>query len=277
MKVSNVISEELKRMKFLSRYERGVITEDNLQSTPSYHQSLEGLTSFKGNNPNQLPPVTDTDYFKNYPCIKSLKTITASTGGAQGPEKMNVKFKDGGRYHFGSDGSLWSYGQRYGTFKCSTKPNTVILIVGGKETEYPIQGSQTPKVNFTPNEKPPFKFQQKGENIRMMQEYLGMPKNLQTGNFYNRTEQAIKKMFPTYNRSTGVNQDMFDQITGVKQSQQRKTKNTSTIPSERTTQQPQTTVNAAAPTQTATNLVPNAQQTQPTRKQQRQANRLARR
>jgi hypothetical protein len=150
-------------------------------------------------------------------------------------------------------------------------------IVGGKETEYPIQGSQTPKVNFTPNEKPPFKFQQKGENIRMMQEYLGIPKNLQTGNFYNKTEQAIKKMFPTYNRSTGVNQDMFDQITGVKQSQQRKTKNTSTIPSERTTQQPQTTVNAAAPTQTSTNLVPNAQQTQSTRKQQRQSNRLARR
>jgi len=269
MKVSNVISEELKRMKFLSKYGRGVILEDN-----------KSLPGFEGSKPNVLPAVTVSatiDSFKNFPCIKSLKTITASTGVSQGPEKMNVKFKDGGRYHFGSDGSLWSYGQRYGTFKCSTKPNTVILIVGGKETEYPIQGSQTPKVNFTPNEKPPFKFQQKGENIRMMQEYLGMPKNLQTGNFYNRTEQAIKKMFPTYNRSTGVNQDMFDQITGVKQSQQRKTKNTSTIPSERTTQQPQTTVNAAAPTQTAANLVPNAQQTQPTRKQQRQANRLARR
>lgn len=290
MKFKKAISEEVKRIKFLSEYGIKLVSEQEFKGfgggssggagasgTWNYEESLPG---FEGSKPNVLPAVSVTatiDSFKNFPCIKSLKTITATTGNqSQGPQKMNVKFKDGGRYHFGSDGSLWSYGQKYGTFRCGTKPNTVILIIGGKETEYPLQGSTTPQVTFTPNEKPPFKFQQKGKNIKMMQEYLGLDKKLQTGNFYKATENAIKKMFPTYNRSTGVTQEMFDQITGVQQSQKRKTQDTSFVSTDRQTPT-QTTVNPPSPNQTATDLVPNTPQPKLTNKQLRQANRIAKR
>jgi len=68
------------------------------------------------------------------------------------------------------------------------------------------------KTNFIPNEKMPLKFQQKGENIKMMQERLGVKP---TGNFWTATEAAVKKAAPEYTREAGVTQEIFDKIMGI--------------------------------------------------------------
>jgi hypothetical protein len=43
------------------------------------------------------------------------------------------------QYMFGSDGTLYSYGQEFGTWKCGGKPNTI--IINGKEVS--IEDKQT--------------------------------------------------------------------------------------------------------------------------------------
>lgn len=108
-----------------------------------------------------------------------------------------------------SNGVAWT--QFISTYKVTTAE----LATAAKSCPDSELGKKQRKVVFTPNEVFPLKFQQKGENIRYMQAYLGMPANLQTGNFYTRTEAAVKKVFPQYKRETGVTQEMFNQITGL--------------------------------------------------------------
>lgn len=126
-----------------------------------------------------------------------------------------------------------------------------------------------PKIVFTPNEKFPLKFQQKGENIRLMQQKLGMPANLQTGNFYGKTEQYVKKVAPEYKRETGVIEPIWNKIFNIRS---------------KTNMGPEKTIKPEAPTSAAPQTLPNTQPQQiqtnqpaPTERQIRQANRRVRR
>jgi hypothetical protein len=51
----------------------------------------------------------------------------------------------------------------------------------------------TEKVQWKENNTEPYKFQDHGENIKSLQKALGFPTNLQTGNFWTKTEAAIKQ------------------------------------------------------------------------------------
>jgi hypothetical protein len=84
------------------------------------------------------------------------------------------------------------------------------------QSELAVKSSANRQVTFTPNETFPLKFKQKGENIKSIQQQLNMPKNLQTGNFYTRTEQYIKNVAPEYNRTTGVTEDIWNKIFNAK-------------------------------------------------------------
>ena len=68
------------------------------------------------------------------------------------------------------------------------------------------------KVNFIPNEKYPLKFQQMGGAIKQIQGKLGVP---QTGNFWVKTEAAIKAIAPEYNRQTGITKDIWNKVMGT--------------------------------------------------------------
>lgn len=109
----NLFNEELGRMKSLFSYKKGkVISEQTMNNVPS------------------------NDGFSKFPCLSGLKTSKVATGtNIDGPTKLGVEFKtSGGRYSFSSDGSLWSYGTKYGTFRCGAKPNTIIITVNGKDS-----------------------------------------------------------------------------------------------------------------------------------------------
>jgi hypothetical protein len=87
------------------------------------------------NNGKIIPKKVSTptnDEFASFPCIKNFKTEKKSTGtNIQGPNKTGVSMKIGEgnlkQYMFGSDGTLYSYGQEYGKWSCGTKPNTILI------------------------------------------------------------------------------------------------------------------------------------------------------
>ena len=73
---------------------------------------------------------------------------------------------------------------------------------------------KTGKLNFTPNEKFPLRFMQKGLAIRNLQSLIGLKKP--TGNFYTVTEKALadkmKSLGLTYDRNVGVTQNIFNKL-----------------------------------------------------------------
>jgi len=85
---------------------------------------------------------TPADPFMAFPCLKSLKTEKKATATATG---VPMKIGEGGlkQYMFGSDGTLYSYGQEYGKWSCGTKPNTI--LINGKEV------SNLPTTQTSPN------------------------------------------------------------------------------------------------------------------------------
>jgi len=91
---------------------------------------------------------TPADPFMAFPCVKNLETQKKATGtNIQGPTKTGVEMKIGAgslkQYMFGSDGTLYSYGQEYGKWSCGTKPNTI--LINGKEV------SNLPTTQTLPN------------------------------------------------------------------------------------------------------------------------------
>jgi hypothetical protein len=75
----------------------------------------------------------------------------------------------------------------------------------------------TEKVQWTENNKEPYKFQDHGENIKSLQKALGFPSNLWTGNFWNKTEAAVKEKMKElnlgeYSRDAGISQTVLDSI-----------------------------------------------------------------
>lgn len=73
---------------------------------------------------------------------------------------------------------------------------------------------QKKKYQFQPNEKFPLKFGQTGENIKMIQQQLGVTPL--TGNFWVKTEAAVKKAVPEYTRQNGISEDIWNKIFGAK-------------------------------------------------------------
>ncbi len=76
---------------------------------------------------------------------------------------------------------------------------------------------------FTPNEKFPLKYKQKGAKIKELQIALKVESS---GNFYNQTETAIQSIVGniglTYSRDKGVNAEMFNKIKNYSIDQQRR-------------------------------------------------------
>jgi hypothetical protein len=95
-------------------------------------------------------------------------------------------------------------------------PNYILNPKDPIEKQIKSSSSSKQQIIFKPNEKFPLKFLQKGENIRLIQYQLGMPKNLQTGNFYYNTEKYLKKVVPEYNTKTGITQEIFNKIFNIR-------------------------------------------------------------
>jgi len=73
------------------------------------------------------------------------------------------------------------------------------------------------KVQWRQNNVAPYKFLDTGENIKSLQKALGFPERLQTGNFYTKTEVAVKNKMKElslgeYSRNNGITQEIFDKI-----------------------------------------------------------------
>lgn len=183
MKEKINLHEELNRMKNLFGYEKGVVISEQ-DFKPFDPQGNYPSLGIGGNQSNLTPkqieaaaagwgPVTDehaktlkvgsdgkilpkqvgtsADPFMSFPCVKNLQTQKKATGtNIQGPTKTGVEMKIGSgslkQYMFGSDGTLYSYGQEYGKWSCGTKPNTI--LINGKEVLNSPTTQTLPNVNI---------------------------------------------------------------------------------------------------------------------------------
>jgi hypothetical protein len=146
--MSKQFINELNRMKDLFGYKKGQVISEQLTTkqieavNAGYPVAISDEAAKKlpvGPDGKIIPKKVNTstnDEFATFPCIKNFKTEKKATGtNIQGPTKTGVSIKIGEgnlkQYMFGSDGTLYSYGQEYGKWSCGTKPNTV--MINGKE------------------------------------------------------------------------------------------------------------------------------------------------
>ena len=191
--MSNILNEELNKMKSLFDYQRGKVISEQ-ESLPGYHkygpENIEDPFA-SGDGAEGVDIKWCLKYNKNILDIPTNRAVN------EFKNKTGLKFNE-------IDNKIF----------CSIKlMNEKLAELQNKSSVNPnATPKQAPKVTFTPNDKLPLKFQQKGENIKLLQMKLNMPKNLQTGNFYTKTEEYIKKIVPEYNRTTGVTQEVWNKI-----------------------------------------------------------------
>ena len=191
--MSNILNEELNKMKSLFDYQRGKVISEQ-ESLPGYHkygpENIEDPFA-SGDGAEGVDIKWCLKYNKNILDIPTNRAVN------EFKNKTGLKFNE-------IDNKIF----------CSIKlMNEKLAELQNKSSVNPnATPKQAPKVTFTPNDKLPLKFKQKGENIKVLQMKLNMPKNLQTGNFYTKTEEYIKKIVPEYNRTTGVTQEVWDKI-----------------------------------------------------------------
>jgi hypothetical protein len=131
----NIITE-LSRMKDLFIYEKGkVISEQRFEAEPRdnfkpFSKPEKKTTNPVVNQPKQKnTPETNVDVFANFPCLATFSTEKKAT--SKGTKSLKIGSGNFSQYMFESDGTLYSNGQEYGTWKCGTKPNTI--NINGKE------------------------------------------------------------------------------------------------------------------------------------------------
>jgi hypothetical protein len=143
---------EMDRMKGLFGYKRGVViseqpdekfdTRANKEITREINKTPKPVQSPK---PAQLPqnalaqnkPVD----FSKFPCLNSFKTEKKQTSklGKDIIEELKIGTGNLKQYMFGADGTLYSNGAEYGTWKCGANGNTINIngkdiTVGGGQT-----------------------------------------------------------------------------------------------------------------------------------------------
>ena len=107
----------------------------------------------------------------------------------------------GGQHNIGK----WSCGNNGVEFRPNSDPKMISYLA------VPSASAPQPKKTvFVANEKLPLKFGQKGENIKMLQSQLGVTP--QTGQFWTKTEMAIKATAPEYKRAEGVPDAIWKKI-----------------------------------------------------------------
>ena len=151
----NIITE-LSRMKDLFIYEKGkVISEQRFEAEPRDNFKPFSKPEKKTTNPvtkqpeQKNTPETNVDVFANFPCLATFNTEKKAT--SKGTKSLKIGSGNFSQYMFESDGTLYSNGQEYGTWKCGTKPNTI--NINGKELSVGGTQKTTPEVQKTKQSK----------------------------------------------------------------------------------------------------------------------------
>jgi hypothetical protein len=104
-----------------------------------------------------------------------------------------------------------------GSYVCNTTQKGIVNLVYDSDPKaikyYNLAKApeeQPKKTVFVANEKLPLKFGQKGENIKLLQNQLGVKP--ETGQFWTKTEAAIKAKAPEYKRAEGVTEAIWNKI-----------------------------------------------------------------
>jgi hypothetical protein len=239
--MSIILNEELNRMKSLLNYQKGKVISEQ-ESLPGYHKSgPQNIENIK----DPFDQQTGTEGVDIKWCLKYNKNILdipTNRAMVNFQIKTQLSLEENRKIYC----SIMLMREKFAEFApirqkyinekfCKVK-NGLIVYPGNvwngiswedyviryrvepaeleiaKKSCSKSNSNAAPKVTFTPNDKLPLKFKQKGENIKVLQMKLNMPKNLQTGNFYTKTEEYIKKIVPEYNRTTGVTQEVWDKI-----------------------------------------------------------------
>ena len=150
--MSKQFINEVSRMKDLFGYKKGQVISE--QTTAKQKEAMnagwgpvtdETAKSLAVGPDGKILPkqgIANVDEFAKFPCLKSLKTEKTATAKETG---VLMKIGEGNliQYYFGSDGTLYSYGQEYGKFSCGTKPNTI--MIDGKEVSVETTTPVKPK------------------------------------------------------------------------------------------------------------------------------------
>lgn len=212
-----LLISEISRMKSLFSYQKGVVLSE--QTTPNQQKALamgfgpvsaqyaEQLAS-QGKLSGQQPPQT-TQQPQQDAQTAELRLNNIANIYSKADDQGKIKFP--GNYHDG-----WTWSEYVSTYKITQDE---INAAKQKAATFPKTPAAPPAPKFVA-EKFPLKYMMQGENVKKLQQALGVvdskgQPNI-TGNFYNSTQKALdakaKELGVAYDRNAGLTEDGFNQI-----------------------------------------------------------------
>lgn len=160
--------------------------------------------------PNAMNPKGDPTQFTQQ------KPLNIGCVGLKSPEtNKTIKGFNGETFQFFNNGRFADTKGQKGNYVCGSQANIINLMFDSdpKAVKYFNMSPQPVKqeIKWVKNETAPYKVGQMGENIKIMQEKLGVKPD---GYFGKLTENAVIKFNPQYKRETGVDQVTFEKIMG---------------------------------------------------------------
>jgi len=208
---------EISRMKSLFSYQKGVVLSE--QTTPNqqkalamgfgpvsaqYAEQLASQGKLSGEQPQQSTQQPQQDANTAEQRLNNIANIY-SRADSQG------KIKFPGNYHDG-----WDWSKYVSTYQITQDE---ITAAKQKAATFPKTPAAAPAPQFVA-EKFPLKYMMQGENVKKLQQALGVVNSKGqpniTGKFYNSTQKALdtkaKELGLSYDRNVGLDETSFNEI-----------------------------------------------------------------
>ena len=208
---------EISRMKSLFSYQKGVVLSE--QTTPNqqkalamgfgpvsaqYAEQLASQGKLSGEQPQQSTQQPQQDANTAEQRLNNIANIYSRADG-QG------KIKFPGNYHDG-----WDWSKYVSTYQITQDE---ITAAKQKAATFPKTPAAAPAPQFVA-EKFPLKYMMQGENVKKLQQALGVVNSKGqpnvTGKFYNSTQKALdakaKELGISYDRNVGLDETSFNEI-----------------------------------------------------------------
>ena len=212
-----LLISEISRMKSLFNYQKGVVISEQLTAnqqkasamgfgpvSAQYAEQLASQGKLSGEQPQQSTQQPQQDANTAEQRLNNIANIY-SRADSQG------KIKFPGNYHDG-----WDWSKYVSTYQITQDE---ITAAKQKAATFPKTPAAPPAPKFVA-EKFPLKYMMQGENVKKLQQALGVVNSKGqaniTGKFYNATQKALdakaKELGLSYDRNVGLDETSFNEI-----------------------------------------------------------------
>ena len=212
-----LLISEISRMKSLFNYQKGVVISEQLTAnqqkasamgfgpvSAQYAEQLASQGKLSGEQPQQSTQQPQQDANTAEQRLNNIANIY-SRADSQG------KIKFPGNYHDG-----WDWSKYVSTYQITQDE---ITAAKQKAATFPKTPAAAPAPQFVA-EKFPLKYMMQGENVKKLQQALGVVNSKGqpniTGKFYNSTQKALdtkaKELGLSYDRNVGLDETSFNEI-----------------------------------------------------------------